>query len=82
MRRTTTIATDDDVDVTGQDDNDDDNTGDDASSTKSDGVDNRNRDNPNRDNPNRDNCIDGNDACASAKAMTLAAHPLSQQGAG
>jgi hypothetical protein len=80
LRWTTTIATDDDADVTGRDDNvddDDDDADNDASSTRSDGVDNRNRDNR-----NRDNRIDGNDACASAKAMTLAAHPLLRQGAG
>ncbi len=79
----TTIATDNDLDITGRDDNDDDNdddddnAGNDASSTTSDGVDNRNCDNR-----NRDNRIDGNDACASAKATTLAARPLLRQGAG
>jgi hypothetical protein len=48
LKRTTTIATDDDVDVTGRDDNDDDNddnAGDDASSTTSDEGNNCNRDN-------------------------------------
>ncbi len=74
------IATDANVDVTGREDNNDDNdpdVGDDASSMTSDGVDNRNRDNC-----NRDNLINGNDACASAKATTLAARPLSRQGTG
>jgi hypothetical protein len=80
LRWTTTIATDDDVDVTGRDDNDDDDAGDagdDASSTTSNGVDNRNRDNR-----NCDNRIGGNDACAAANTTTLAARPLSRQGAG
>jgi hypothetical protein len=76
----TMIAMDDDVDVTGRDHNDDDiddDTGDDTSSTTSDGVNNHNRNNC-----NCDNRIDGNDACASAKATTLAARPLLRQGAG
>jgi hypothetical protein len=80
LQWTTTIVTDDNVDVTGQDDNDDDNdddAGDDASYTTSNWVGNRNRNNR-----NRDNRIDGNNACASTKATTLAERPLLCQGAG
>ena len=71
---------DDDVNITGRDDNDDDNNdnaGNEASSTTSDGVDNRNCNNC-----NRNNGIDDNNTCASAKATTLAARPLLWQGAG